>query len=282
MRGALALVAVSSTALFTLRPDAMPIPLVAAAVMFLCVERGRRARGFLAILVPPLLLGGAWAARNARVADGPFVSVGFGTNLLGAVGESLPPDEGPMLDDHAVALSEGHDSLFWPDPGRRDHERRLRAMSLIRRHPAPYVRGCVRRVAVMLSLYPGALWPGETPQEEIARWRTEHPGQGRYEGLIAATLAYLRAHPFKAAATLAWGPLLLALAAVGCARLRGWRDLALVLLLPAFAVLVHVPLHAEPRYFFPYAAGLFVLAGVALSGRELRHDAPTAPVNDPS
>lgn len=251
-----------------LRPDYLFIPLMAAALPWLeRVMPWRRCLAASALaLVLPLIAGAAWASRNARVADGAFVSLGLGTNLLAAIGESVPHDE-PLFGDRDVALSEGYAGLYWPDPARRDRERTRRALALIREHPGGYLRGCVRRVAVTLSLHPGRLWPGPTAEEDIRTWRAANPGRPRYEGLFHAVAAHVRAHPLAALGTLAWGPLALALAALGAWRMRRtqWRALLILLALPAYGLLVHVPLHAEPRYFFPFLPLLLVLAAMGLA-----------------
>ena len=139
-----------------LRPDAMLVPLIAA--ILLATSRPARPRAAAIVALLPLLVAIPWAARNARVADGAFLSVGLGANLLGALGESVVADR-PLLDDQGVARSEGHDSLFWPNPKQRDRERVKLALTLIRLHPADFAKGCVRRLAVSLSLYQGRLWP---------------------------------------------------------------------------------------------------------------------------
>lgn len=257
------LTAVLSAACLALRPDYLLVPPMVAAWQLL---RGRRralgaAALTLALAALPCF---AWALRNGRVADGRFVSLGLGTNLLAAVGESVTTDRA-LFGDKAVATDEGEQGLYWPDPARRDRARTERALRLMREHPAAYLKGCVRRVAVTLSMHPGRLWPGPVAEDDIRAWRAAHPGRPRYEGLFAAVMAHVAAHPLSAAATFAWAPLALGLAAVGAWRLRRRWDLLLPLLvLPAHAVAVHVPLHAEPRYFFPFLPGLLVLAAVAL------------------
>lgn len=261
---ALALAA-ATTAAACLRPDAMLLPLVAVLVAA-ALQPARRLL-LLPVLLLPLAVAVPWAARNARVADGAFVSVGVGAVLLGAVGESVVDDE-PTFGDVEVAASEGHRSLFWPEPKSRDRARVRRALALIAERPGAYAVGCARRVVVCLTLHGGELWPGgPTAKDAIRKWREEHPGRGRYVGLFAATLGWAREAPLRAAATLAWGPLVVGLAAWGAWTLRRDRRLlTLLLALPAYGLLTHVPLHAEPRYFLPYVPALAVLAAASLRG----------------
>ena len=256
-----------------LRPDYLLLPVVAALLLVALPPRASL-RFALPVLLLPLALIVPWAARNARVADGPFIGVGLGVNLLAALGEEMP-SETPLFGDQDVARSEGHDSLFWPNPAARDRARVHRALGLIAAHPGAYLRGAVRRVAVTLSLYPGRLWPfGSTPEESLREWRAAHAG-GRYAGMTGAAWSWMRAEPATALATLAWGPLLLLGVACGTWRLlragpqrrRRLVTLAVVLALPAYGLAVHLPLHAEPRYFFPFVPCLCVVAAAALAWR---------------
>lgn len=265
-RGRLVGAALLSTAAVALRPDYLGIPIVVAVLLAWSLPRGERRRPIAAVLLLPIVLLVPWAARNAAVADGPFVSVGLGVNLLAALGESVTSDA-PLFGDRDVARSEGHAGLYWPQPKTRDRERVRRALRLIAENPAGYLIGALRRIPVTLSLTAGELWPGgPTLRESVAAWREAHPGRPRYEGLFAATWGHFTRHPVRAVLTLAWGPLLLALAAWGgLRRVRPRRDLLALLLLPAYGLVVHLPLHAEPRYFFPFAGPLFVLAGLALT-----------------
>jgi hypothetical protein len=269
-RWPIAAVALGSLAAFCLRPDSMLVPALAGLLLAWPL---RRWRAGLLVLAVPLAIAVPWAARNARVADGPFVSVGLGANLLGALGESVV-DREPLLDDQGVARAEGHDSLFWPRPLERDRARVQRALGLIHQHPAAYARGCARRLAVSLSLYQGRLWPwGSIPEEHLERFRQQNPGRARYSGLFAATLAWSREEPLLAAATLAWGPLLVAGSLRAAFRLRRRRvDLLLLLALPLYGLAVHVPLHAEPRYFMPFVGALLVLCSVGLGAGDRRRD----------
>lgn len=261
------LLAAGSLAAFILRPDAMLVPALAAALLGFAAGRWRAA---LLVALLPACIAVPWAARNALVADGPFVSVGLGANLLGALGESVVTER-PLLDDQGVARAEGHDSLFWPNPAARDRERVRLALALIREHPASYARGCAKRMAVSVSQYQGRLWPvGGIPEEHLERLRTQQPGQARYAGIFRATLEWARAEPWVAVATLAWGPLLALLALAGAFRLRARpADLAMLAALPLYGLIVHVPLHAEARYFLPFAGTLLALAVAGLwpSGR---------------
>jgi hypothetical protein len=268
--GTVGALAASAVALVALRPDTLLLPLVLAGVAAF-IQRERRAP-LLAVVLLPAVLAAGWAVRNARVADGAFVSVGLGTNLLAAVGESLGSSR-PLFGDAELARSEGHPSLYWPEPKRRDAARVREALGLIGRHPGAYATGCVRRVAVLLSLASGDLFPaawfggGPPLRQHVRERRRAHSGEGRYAGLLGAAWSYAREQPGRAAATLAWGPALAVLAASGCIALRRRRrDLAAVLCLPAYGLLVHVPLHAEPRYFLPYAPVLAVLAARAIMG----------------
>src|SRR6185369_6889926 len=79
-------VALLATTAFSLRPDAMLVPLIAAVLIGV---QGRSWRAALAVALFPLLVAVPWALRNGRVADGRFVAVGLGVNLLGAIGESV-------------------------------------------------------------------------------------------------------------------------------------------------------------------------------------------------
>ena len=80
-------------------------------------------------------------------------------------------------------------------------------------------------------------------------------------------LDWARAEPVPALLTLAWGPLLVAAAACASWRLRRRpRELALLLALPVYGLLVHVPLHAEPRYFMPFVGILLALSAIGLAG----------------
>lgn len=256
---ALALLAVAAA---LLRPDYLLVPLMVAGMVVARREPGRLRIVAMALGLTTLACS-AWALRNARVAEEPFVTVGLGTNLLAAVGESAVTEQ-PSFGDQQVARSEGYSSLYWPHPKARDRERTRRALALMRAHPAATLKGALRRVAVTLSMHPARLWPGPSAEDEIRRWRLEHPGRPRYEGLARASLAYVARHPARAAATFAWAPLALGLAASGAWRLRERRaELAVVLALPAYAVLVHLPLHAEPRYFFPFIPLLLALGGAA-------------------
>ncbi len=268
--------ALLATIAVTLRPDYLPIPILVAAWQVARDRAPRRRVTALALTLGlPLALCFAWAQRNARVADGAFVSVGLGTNLLAAIGESVHT-EIPSFGDAAVARSEGHSGLYWPDPGQRDRARVRRALDLIAEHPGAYLQGGVRRVAVSLSMHPGRLWPGPTAEEEIRAWRERHPGRGRYEGLFAAVVGHVARHPVSALLTFAWAPLALGLAALGAWRLRQRAACVVALLgLPAYAVLVHVPLHAEPRYFFPFIPMLLVVGAAGLATRS-RPRAPDA------
>lgn len=260
------LLAACASATLALRADNLLIPAAAAAVGAWLLPTGRR-RLLLPGLLLPLLLLLPWGLRNARVADGFFVSAGVGNNLLQGYAEfSRRP--GAPFGDRAVAASEGHAGLYWPDPGRRDAERRDRALRLIAGDPLGWLSGCLRRVPILLSLHAGELWPGgEGLKDHVRRWREENPGAARFEGLLRAGLSYLRERPLRATLTLGWGPALLAAAAAGAWRLRR-RPGALLLLAwsPAYGLLVHLPLHAEPRYFLPHAGALAVLAAAALPG----------------
>jgi len=103
-------------------------------------------------------------------------------------------------------------------------------------------------------MHPGRLWPGPVAEEDIRAWRAAHPGRPRYAGLFAAVLAHVRAHPLSALATFAWAPpgaaALRPAARGGCAGRPA--SCCRWLVLPLHAVALHVPLHAEPRYFFPF------------------------------
>lgn len=265
--------ALATTFAVSLRPDALLVPAL-AVVVGAALQPSRRM-----LLVPslllPLVIAVPWALRNGRVADGRFVSVGVGAVLLGAVGESVATDE-PTFGDREVAASEGHRSLFWPDPQARDRARVRRALGLIAERPGSYAVGCLRRVAVCLTLHGGELWPGgPTAKDSIRAWREANPGRGRYAGLVAATLHYLREAPLRALLTLAWGPLVVGLAGWGAWSLRRERRLlALLLAFPLYGLLTHVPLHAEPRYFLPFAPALIVLAAATWRDRGDRAMAP--------
>ena len=275
-RWPLALIAVGSLAAFALRPDAMLVPALAALLLAWPSPfrwSAIRWKGPLLVVLLPLTVALPWTVRNARVADGAFLSVGLGANLLGALGESVVATR-PLLDDQGVARSEGHDSLFWPNPKQRDAERVRLALALIAEHPQGYAKGCVRRLAVSLSFYQGRLWPwGSLPEEHLARFRQENPGQARYAGLFRSTLDWARAEPIPALLTLLWGPLL-----VGAVAWAAWRlrrrpaELALLLALPVYGLVVHVPLHAEPRYFMPFVGILLVTATTGLWSRSYGQD----------
>ena len=270
-----------------LRAELLAVPFVSMALGACLLPRSRWT-SLLPTLLLPLVVLVPWAARNARVADGPFLGVGFGTNLLAAIGESAQ-DEEPLFGDKDVAMSEGYHGLYWPDPKQRDRARVERALHLIGENPAAFARGAARRVGITLSLWPGDLWGGRASLREHVRAErqvaagngTSTSGDastgsgasgatdGRYGGLARAVVAWSGEHPILAAATLAWGPALLTLAGVGAWRLRARpRALLLLLAFPALGVLLHVPLHAEPRYFFPFAPLLFVLGAAAFVGVE--------------
>src|SRR5207249_3752571 len=101
---------------------------------------------------------------------------------------------------------------------------------------------------IVLSLYPGRLWPGgPTVEDSVRSWRRDHPGSPRYAGFVRAGTEFVRQHPVRALLSLGWGPLLLGLAIPG-----GWAlrrrpaDLGTLAAVPGYGLLVHLPLHAEP------------------------------------
>ena len=268
------LLAGCAAATLALRADNLLVPAAAAIVAALLLPRSR-----WKLLLPTLLLPVAllvpWGLRNAQVADGFFISAGVGNNLLQGYAEFSRNPEA-TFGDRNVAADEGHAGLYWPDPGRRDAERRDRALRLIAGDPVGWLVGCARRVPILLSLHAGELWPGGTGlKEHVRRWRAENPQAARFEGLIRAGFSYLRAEPLRAIFTLGWGPGLLLAAAAGTWRLRrDLRTLSLLLWSPAYGLILHLPLHAEPRYFLPHAGVLAILAAGAFFPARTRHSEP--------
>ncbi len=256
-----------------LRADNMLVPATAVLVAAWLMPRAQW-RYLLPGLLLPVLLLVPWGIRNASVADGFFISAGAGNNLLQGYAEFSRHPEAPF-GDRAVAASEGHPGLYWPEPGRRDAERRAKALRLIAADPLGWVSGCFRRFPILLSMHAGELWPGGTPLRQHVRvWRQEHPEAARFEGFLRAGAAYLADEPLRAVFTLAWGPLLLLLAAWGAWRLRRGPHLLLLLLWsPAYGLFIHLPLHAEPRYFLPHASVLALLAAAGFVSHRRRRGA---------
>ncbi|MEM7244238.1 MAG: glycosyltransferase family 39 protein [Acidobacteriota bacterium] len=265
-----------------LRPDNMIVaPATWLALLGLRVPSKEIARTMLPFVVVFLTLALSWGARNARVADGFFVTCGLGNNLLQGFGESVSGPDAPY-GDRNISAQEGHSATYWPNPGQRDAERRRRALELIRAQPVTWGLGCLKRIPVLLSLHPGPLWPGGVGlREQLERVRNENPGLPRQSGAIRAAFRALSERPFHLLFTLGWTPLFWGL--VGWGAWVGLRSGEASLRVAAWCVgsvpfvglVSHLPLHAEPRYFLPFAVPLMAWMGLGLAAlfRRRQHEA---------
>ena len=230
-------------------------PFLVLLIPFL-VSRGRRLRLSLGLLAGVVLVIAPLTIRNAIV-FGHFipVSLGAGQTLVEGIGDydtenklGLPATDMELIRKEADESGKPAyaNSLFSPDGVARDRARLKRGLDVIRQHPFWFAGVMLRRASSMIRLE-------RTPLTSTAPVST---GWTRYPRLAERLLQKL----FITAIILPF----VIIGVIVLARLKLWRELAILLAVPCYYFCVQSALHTEYRYVLAVDYFLFVIVAVAL------------------